>query len=405
MALRIDKAVVRGEIDNTKRGVVRGKLWLVGRDEPVELDLRGNAWRDVAGRTITFSNPRPEDQSLASHLQEKQRGSAGDITASRKVKVFTVPEEEWQAAYRERRIKDVPTEWRNSIYLEWFSDFNGRVVIESADFKISASEGTWDLDEAEEESQKRENMETMRSWLADIIQRPEPSEDDDDGGFDDSEEAWEESLKQSDRLGEAHEEALEKFGHEAIGGDEVAYVMGWDHLLERDKESDAADRESEDGESWKKGSEGVEDEEDDGWYGDDENEESIRRRHPLQLRASDLVLRILKEFDDEPAADRSSDELDSALDRFIHNTMNISGKLAGALHGRDLEDLRNTGFTLALLRRCLNWSNEALAALGELIESPEWKKRSEFFGECRTELFAIRDGITDLRKELREIRD
>jgi hypothetical protein len=48
MANRLDAAVLRGEIDNTSRGNVHGKLWLVGRDDPVLLDLRGIVWRDVA---------------------------------------------------------------------------------------------------------------------------------------------------------------------------------------------------------------------------------------------------------------------------------------------------------------------------------------------------------------------
>jgi len=42
MALRLDDTVVRGEIDNTVRGRGRGRLWLLGRDEPITLDLTGD---------------------------------------------------------------------------------------------------------------------------------------------------------------------------------------------------------------------------------------------------------------------------------------------------------------------------------------------------------------------------
>ena len=55
----------------------------------------------------------------------------------------------------------------------------------------------------------------MRGWLAGIIQRPEPEEEEGDD-FDDSEESWEASLKQSDRLSDAHMEALEKYGIRVI---------------------------------------------------------------------------------------------------------------------------------------------------------------------------------------------
>ena len=51
MALRLDKAVVRGEVDNTRRGRVIGRLWLVDREEAIELALRGNAWREVGPKS------------------------------------------------------------------------------------------------------------------------------------------------------------------------------------------------------------------------------------------------------------------------------------------------------------------------------------------------------------------
>jgi hypothetical protein len=81
--------------------------------------------------------------------------------------------------------------------------------------------------------------------------------------------------------------------------------------------------------------------------------------------------------------------------------MNISGKLAGALGMRGFAGSRNKGYTLAILRRCLNWANEALSALNELVESPAWQERLDLLAEFRAELFALRDGMTDLRMELR----
>ena len=59
MAFRIHNSVVRGEIDNRVKGVVRGKIWIAGRPEPVALELAGNAWPDLAGCLLTFSNPLP----------------------------------------------------------------------------------------------------------------------------------------------------------------------------------------------------------------------------------------------------------------------------------------------------------------------------------------------------------
>ena len=45
---------VRGEIDNRVRGRVTGRIWFAGRTEPVELNLTGNGWRDLAGRQLEW---------------------------------------------------------------------------------------------------------------------------------------------------------------------------------------------------------------------------------------------------------------------------------------------------------------------------------------------------------------
>ena len=50
MAFRIHDSVVRGEMDNRMPGIVRGKIWVHSRIEPVVLELKGNAWPDLAGR-------------------------------------------------------------------------------------------------------------------------------------------------------------------------------------------------------------------------------------------------------------------------------------------------------------------------------------------------------------------
>src|SRR5437773_6323728 len=95
MAFRIHDSVVRGEIDNRMKGTVRGKIWVEGRAEPVVLELKGNAWPDLAGCLLTFTNPleRIPHHHLDS-LHPIQRGAIGDLTASRKVRVFDIPVEE-----------------------------------------------------------------------------------------------------------------------------------------------------------------------------------------------------------------------------------------------------------------------------------------------------------------------
>ena len=142
MAWRIAESVVRGEIDNRQKDRVTGRIWLAGSKAPLELELQGNALRDLAGRRLTFENPNPKPGQPVG-LKPQQIGAVGDMTASRKVRVPDVPVEE---AYAMIKIGVKPPEHlANSIYLEWFSDHNGRVVIESADFRLSIDEPAWKM--------------------------------------------------------------------------------------------------------------------------------------------------------------------------------------------------------------------------------------------------------------------
>lgn len=155
MAWRIHDSVKRGEVDNRERGVVRGRLWLHGCSEPVILDLKGNACADLAGCLLTFKYPGetiplPPD----SHFAPVQRGTIGDLTASQKVRVFDLPLEE--AYERLKKKLPVPEHMANCLYLEWFSEANGRVVVESTDYTLTISPPAWTLTPEDEGERQRE---------------------------------------------------------------------------------------------------------------------------------------------------------------------------------------------------------------------------------------------------------
>lgn len=162
MAWRIDEHVVRGTIDNRTRGRVVGKIWFAGRAEPVELDLTGDCWRDLAGRRLEFENPAPKP-GPEGNFAARQIGLVGDITASRKVKVLDFPLEDLHLYYKTGR--EMPWHWGNSLHLEWFSERNGRVVIESASYKLKiVGEPAWEMTEAEEEAQRHANNVAMSEF-------------------------------------------------------------------------------------------------------------------------------------------------------------------------------------------------------------------------------------------------
>src|SRR5207247_2525539 len=124
------------------KGVVRGQIWIEGRADPVILELTGNAWPDLAGCLLKFSNPfeRIPHPGLDT-LRTVQRGTIGDLTASRKVRVFDIPTHE--AYLMCKRGEKPPEHMANSFYLEWFSEENGRVVIESTDYLLEISAPEW----------------------------------------------------------------------------------------------------------------------------------------------------------------------------------------------------------------------------------------------------------------------
>lgn len=163
MAWRIDRVVIRGEIDNRKRDRVVGRIWFIGRSDPVELELQGNCWRDLAGRRLEFSNPNPKAGNLEG-FAPKQEGVVGDITASRKVKVPEIPLEQIGEYYLAK--KPFPRHWGNSLYLEWHGARNGRVVIESAEFELKViGEPAWEMTEAGEEQQRQANGVAMTGFM------------------------------------------------------------------------------------------------------------------------------------------------------------------------------------------------------------------------------------------------
>lgn len=404
MAWRLDEAVEHGMIDNSVEGTTTGKIWLVGRDEPLILSLNGDCWRDLAGSVLEFENPSPMPPSEPLELDTEQTGIAGDITASRKARVPELTEEEMDEYDRQGR--DIPFKWRNTLYIEWFSEINGRVLIEAANYELTVSDRAWEMDEDQEEAQKLANLSAMRDFLSQVIRRTEPKDlpkrkwvDGRPGELNEYE--WEERLKESDRLSEAYQEVLEKYMEDEDSERKEAFVMGWDGLLGAmaDREDgidpygndDDGEDEDDTGDDWQNA-----DSDEPGY--DDENEEddlTILGGHPLQNRAQELAMRSMDIANAGGGEEKSSQRLVSSL-------MQVSAKLAAVLHDRSDGYQPEAGFILAVLKRCLGWVNEAVGASAELIAAAEDDDHKAALEHLRTDAFAIRDGILELRRVLKQ---
>ncbi len=399
MAWRIEEAVAHGEIDNTVEGRTTGRIWLAGRDEPLILSLDGDCWRDLAGTRLQFENPEPRAVADSDALDVDQSGIVGDMTASRKNKVPTVSEEEFHELYQNHQ--DIPHEWRNTLYLEWFSEINGRVVIETADYALTISPHEWAMDEDAEEAQKLANLNSMRDFMTQVIRRRDSDGPEREVCEELDEFAWEERLKESDRLTDAYQEVLEKYMEDSDCEQKEAFVMGWDGLLDALAERDESGEENFPAGELSYGAmedmaldfDAEDDDEDDFRDPDDESFDD-EEDHPLQAKAQELAMRAMDVIERDAGPGTPSYQL-------ITNLLQVSGKLAGALYGSGSGYQPETGFVLAVLKRCLNWLNEAVGACQKLMELERDPDQRAALEHIRSSAFEIRDSIVEMRRELK----
>lgn len=166
MSFRIHDSVVRGVLDNRAPSCVTGRLWLAGRAAPVQLRLRGNCLRDLAGCKLSFEHICPE-RLEPSRLSVIQEGVVGSITASRRNRIPAVPREEIPEYYIRRQL--IPTVWANVLYVEWFSERNGRVVLESSDFYLHISDHAWTMTSDDERHQCKANASALREYIRRLV--------------------------------------------------------------------------------------------------------------------------------------------------------------------------------------------------------------------------------------------
>ncbi len=394
MAFRIHDSVVRGEIDNREKGIVRGQIWVHGREQPVLLNLKGNAHPDLAGCLLAFENPlkttpHPGLDSLSPH----QQGVIGDLTASRKVRVFELPTEE--AYMMLKRGEKPPEHMANSLYLEWFSEANGRVVVESADYRLTISAPLWRLTPEEETQRAEDAAKGFSEFMNRLSQALEEKrfsapEDRPMDEFD-----WEKSLRESDALTDKVMELHEKFGEDPNFEEILAREMGWDkdnpensedHLDVDEINRICAEAETNPPEP-NPLTEGVD------WMRDKHG----HIHHPLVHRIHESGL-ALWDWCDEQELPENEDEAD--VDDMIFKFQSCGAKCAGALDGLAYgDDLREPGFIVAGLKRALAMLNESLEAAARV----ETKKLlpPEKLGPFRDELFAVREEILALMNRFR----
>jgi hypothetical protein len=403
MAWRIHASVIRGEIDNRQKGLIRGKVWLDGLERPIELELAGNACADLAGCLLKFSNRQPtvpmrKDAAFAF----LQRGRIGDLTASRKVRVFDLSLDK-ACALIERGEKP-PEHMANSLYLEWFSESQGRIVIESADFDLEISAPEWQIT-AEEEKQRLADAsagwDEFISRLDAALEKHQRGAKDPDAHWDEHD--YERFLKESDARTDKYIELLDKFGHSPEAHEKIEREMGWScestdeeatedsgQSDETNADYDAADEPLPEPDPLREGID---------WIRTEDGEV----RHPLQHRCFEAAIQIWERCK-EVGLEEGDDE---DLDRFLFEFQTISAKLAGALGSiAEGHGCYDPAFTVACLKRALDHLHKCQAGLETVGAKQCGKSRSRLLPEAlvadaRRDLFEIRQSILRLMQEYR----
>lgn len=397
MAFRIHDSVVRGEIDNRVKGTVRGRIWVEGRAEPVRLELKGNAWPDLAGCLLTFSNPqkRNPDPHLDS-LHPSQRGSIGDLTASRRIRVFDVPLEEALAMIR--RKETPPEHMANSLYLEWFSEANGRVVIESADYELTISAPEWRMtpeEDKERAGQAAAGMDGFMNKLTEAVEQHQRGQKDPEEQWDEHD--YERFLKESDARTDKYAELLDKYGDSEEAEAKIAKEMGWLRELTEEEAEEERRRIEEMNAACEEALNEPEPEPDPHREGIDWiRTEDGDLRHPLQHRCFESGIRFWHQAD-ELGLEKTAD---SDLEQFIFEFQTTGAKLAGALNSIARgAGFPEAAFTVACLKRALDHLHKSQAGLEAV--APKKILPETMIVEARKELFDIREGILRLMDKLR----
>lgn len=424
MAWRIHEHVERGEIDNRECGRVRGRVWIRGRARPVVLDLRGNCCTDLAGCLLAFKN-REAAAPLrgGNRFAANQVGTVGDLTASRKVRVAEITPQHFFRVCKKR--VPPPEHLANSLFLEWFSEMNGRVVIESTAYDLTISPRLWTLSPDQERQRQQESSRAFSRFIAKLTEAIEATKAEPPEGKKWDEFDFERLLREGDARADKYMELLDKYKDDPDCERLLGEEMGWDIDEEFDEESPDWSAMPEflgsEGSGCEKNGQG--NPPDKNFDGFDEDEigrtwadplatplepdprtegvdwvraENGQIRHPLCVRAMDSSAALRRKCERLSARRRQDDNLWRLTCEFQIIAAKLSGALNSLAYGRDA---REASLVVACLKRVLAHVHTGQAALEQVNLKALLPPATIAF--VRAELFAIREEILRLMGEFR----
>lgn len=159
MAWRPNEQIIDGVLDNTQNGKVTGWMRFTGIDGNVVFDLEGNFHRDIRGARVRLcgegncADPQ-QSRKYMEGFSKLQRGKVGDMTAGLPPYDYTP---------------------QGIAYFEWYSDVNGRVVLEMDTNQVEILTPPIPACESDPEDRKKqaENMAQFLCGLASAFNIPE----------------------------------------------------------------------------------------------------------------------------------------------------------------------------------------------------------------------------------------
>lgn len=378
--------VVRGEIDNRVKGTVRGEIWVMGQARPITLELEGNACPDVAGCLLKFTNPGPREPDAEWYLLHAiQCGLIGDITASQKMRAPHMTGTKWAFKPGE---KIPPLPMANGLHVEWFSDFNGRLVLQTVDFNLEISEPEWRMTPEENllrEKQAAEGMDLFMRRLTDEIEGHQKGRKDPNEKWDEHD--YEKFLKECDARAAKYIELRDKsyFARGKLRSKWRQEARQEEYRIFQVKEACIKElshprphsEQRREGIDWIRTKNGV-------------------VFHPLYLRCRDSAFEyyqfVLKQEMDKRA--------DKDLSQFITGFLKAAGGLQDALQGfAEGRVFADNALIVAHLKRALNHLHKSQAGLEAV--APKKILPATTVANARKELFEIRESILKLMDEFR----
>lgn len=150
MAWRPNEQLIAGELDNTVRSKVTGWMRFVGVKGKVKFELEGDFLSDIAGCRIRFENPDSGGEpGYMKHFCKAQKGEVGDITAGLPLQPYV-----------------------SYPYIEWYTEENGRVVLELDPGQVKVVEGpAWQPGEVKDFDleQKEASQSQLSKFVKDLV--------------------------------------------------------------------------------------------------------------------------------------------------------------------------------------------------------------------------------------------